>query len=105
MPDDPWGERTDGDDEAERDELEAEILRADRPIEEDLPGADAEEAVSLVDGGIADTEDELVGEAADGRDAFASPEEAAMSIRDRASGATDHEDPHGAGDAPDEDEA
>jgi hypothetical protein len=93
-PEDPWGERNDGDDEAEREELEAEIMRADHPIEDGPPGADPEEAVSLVDEGPIDTEDELIGDAVDELDVFASPEEAAMSIRDRAPGATDREDPH-----------
>lgn len=97
-PEDPWGERNDGDDEAEREELEAEILRADRPIEGGPPGADPEETVTLLDEGPFDTEDELIGDAVDEPDVFASPEEAAMSIRDHAPGATDRADAH-----PDED--
>jgi hypothetical protein len=93
-PEDPWGERNDGDDEAEGEELEAEILRANRPIEDGPPGAVPDEAVSIVDDGVLDTEDELVGDAVDAPDRFAAPEEAAMSIRDHAPGATDHDDPH-----------
>jgi hypothetical protein len=93
-PDDPWGERIDGDDEAETDELEAEILRADGPIEERIPGAAPQAEVSVLAEDLVDTEGELIGEAADDRDRFASPEEAAMSIREGAPGATDHADPH-----------
>lgn len=93
-PDDPWGERNDGDDEAESVELEAEILRADRPVDEALPDAAPDEAVSVLDEGLVDGEGELVGDAVDELDPFASPEEAAMSIRDRVPGATDHDDPH-----------
>ena len=91
---DPWGERNDGDDEAEGDELEAEILRADGPFDEGLPGAAPRDEVALVDDGPFDREAELIGEAVDEADRFASPEEAAMSVRDRAPGATDHDDPH-----------
>jgi hypothetical protein len=93
-PDDPWGEREDGDDEAETDRLEAEILRADGPIEERHPGSDPEAEVSVLADDLFDAEGELIGEAVDGADAFASPEEAAMSIRDAAPGATDRDDPH-----------
>ena len=39
-------------------------------------------------------EEELVGEAVIERDEFASPEEAAVTERDRPPGATDHADPH-----------
>ena len=52
------------------------------------------EALALVDEGPSDEGDELVGDAVTEQDAFASPEEAAMSVRDRAPGATDHDDPH-----------
>ena len=54
----------------------------------------AEEVLSVIDEGLSDDEDELVGEAALERDEFASPEEAAVTERDRAPGATDHADPH-----------
>jgi hypothetical protein len=101
----------------ESDELEAAIMQADRAfgaesvgttVEEELAGESldqrlAEErpdrpsidvAVSVVDEGTSDDEDELVGDAVVERDEFASPEEAALSVRDSAPGATDHDDPH-----------
>jgi hypothetical protein len=53
-----------------------------------------DEALSVVDGGVSDDEDELVGDAVLERDEFVSPEEAALSVRDSAPGATDHDDPH-----------
>jgi hypothetical protein len=64
-------------------------LAEERP---DRPNVD--ETLSVVDEDLADEEDELVGNAVTQRDEFASPEEAALSIRDRAPGATDHDDPH-----------
>ena len=66
------------------------LLAEERP---DRPSTD--ETLSLIDDGLADDEDELVGDAAVERDEFASPEEAALTVRDRAPGATDHDDPHG----------
>lgn len=60
--------------------------RPERPV--------ADETLSVVDEGVVDDESELVGEAVVARDEFASPEEAAMSVRDDAPGATDHDDPH-----------
>jgi hypothetical protein len=101
----------------EGDELEATIMQADHAfgaesvgttVEEELAGESldqrlAEErpdqpgldvALSVVDGGQADDEDELVGDAVIERDEFASPEEAALSVRDSVPGATDHDDPH-----------
>jgi hypothetical protein len=53
-----------------------------------------DEVLSVVDEGVSDDEDELVGDAVLERDEFASPEEAALSVRDNAPGATDHDDPH-----------
>lgn len=44
--------------------------------------------------GPSDEEIELVGGAVMERDEFASPEEAALSVRDAAPGATDHDDPN-----------
>jgi hypothetical protein len=102
----------------EGDELEATIMQADHAIgaesvgttvdEElagesldqrlaqerpDRPGTDA--TVSVVDEGeLADEEKELVGDVVIERDEFASPEEAALSVRDSVPGATDHDDPH-----------
>jgi len=101
----------------EGDGLEAAIMRADRAsgaesvgttVEEELAGESldqrlAEErperpstdvALSVVDEAPSNDEEELVGEAVVERDEFASPEEAALSVRDDAPGATDHDDPH-----------
>ncbi len=111
----------------EGDELEAEIMQADHAfgaesvgttVEEglagesldqrlaeerpDLPSVDA--TLSVVDDGPSDDEGELVAEAIIERDEFASPEEAALSVRDSAPGATDHDDPHPA-DADEESDA
>jgi hypothetical protein len=73
--------------------LEGESLD-DRLAEErpERPGID--EALSVVDEGVSDDEGELVGDTVHERDEFASPEEAALSVRDNAPGATDHDDPH-----------
>jgi hypothetical protein len=99
------------------DELEAEIMQADHAfgaesvgttVEEELAGESldqhlAEErpdrpsvdsTLSVVDEGPTDDEEELVGDAVVERDEFASPEETALTERDRAPGATDHDDPH-----------
>jgi hypothetical protein len=107
---DPWDE--DGDD-----ELEAEILRANRPFGADRRGTTegealagesiddelaqerpdspaTDEAVGLEDEGIPDVEGQLVSDDSIEEDEFASPEEAALTIRDQVPGATDHEDPH-----------
>jgi hypothetical protein len=101
----------------EGDELEAAIMQADHAfaaesvgttVEEELEGESLDqrlseerpdrpgidEALSVVDEGLSDDEGELVGDAVTERDEFASPEEAALSVRDSAPGATDHEDPH-----------
>ena len=67
----------------------------DQRLAEELPERPTvDEALSVVDEGVVDDESELVGEAVNQRDEFASPEEAAMSVRDDAPGATDHDDPH-----------
>ena len=99
------------------DELEAAIMQADHAfgaesvgttVEEEVAGESldqrlAEErpdrpsidaVVSVVDEGPSDDEKDLVADAVTERDEFASPEEAAMSVRDSAPGATDREDPH-----------
>lgn len=101
----------------EGDELEAAIMQTDRAFgaesvgttaEEGLEGESldqrlaeerpdrpsADEALSVVDEGLSDEEDELIGEAVTQRDEFVSPEEAALSVRDSAPGATDRDDPH-----------
>ena len=101
----------------EGDELEAAIMQTDHAFGAESVGTTAEEglvgeslderlaeerperpstdeALSVVDEGLSDDEIELVGDAATQRDEFASPEEAAMSVRDDAPGATDHDDPH-----------
>jgi hypothetical protein len=114
--DDPSEENAD-------DELEAEIMRADRPFGSDRRGTTPEEAlegegldealarerpdgpttdeaVGIVDDGAVDEEDELVAEGSLEEDEFASPEESALTVRDEAPGATDHDDP-----PPDDEEA
>jgi hypothetical protein len=101
----------------EGDELEAAIMQTDHAFGAESVGTTAEEglegesldqrlaeerpdrpsideALSVVDEGAFDDEDELVGDAVLERDEFASPEEAALSVRDSAPGATDHDDPH-----------
>ena len=108
--DDPSDEKAD-------DELEAEIMRADRPFGSDRRGTTpdealegegldealarerpegrtTDEAVGIEDDGAVDEEDELVAEGSVEEDEFASPEEAALTVRDDAPGATDHDDPH-----------
>jgi hypothetical protein len=99
------------------DALEAEILQADHAFGAELFGTTPEEALtgegldralaqerperrstdealSLVDEDLSDVESELIGDAVIARDEFVSPEEAALSVRESAPGATDHEDPH-----------
>jgi hypothetical protein len=106
----------------EGDELEAAIMQTDHAFGAESVGTTAEEglegesldqrlaeersdrpsldeALSVVDEGLSDDESELVGDAVTQRDEFASPEEAAMSVRDNVPGATDRDDPH----PPDED--
>jgi len=101
----------------EGEELEAEIMRADHAFGSESFGTTAEEALegesldrrlaeerpdrpnteevlSVIDEGPSDDEEELVADAVVERDEFASPEEAALSERDSAPGATDHDDPH-----------
>jgi hypothetical protein len=101
----------------ESDELEASIMQADRAFasesfgttaEEELAGESldqrlaeerpersaTDEVLAVIDEGLSDEEDELIGEAVVEEDAFASPEEAAVRERDTLPGATDHDDPH-----------
>jgi hypothetical protein len=108
--DDPW-------DEGDGEKLEAEIMRADHPFGADLRGTTEEEELSglgldaalarerrdertvdetlaILDDGDPDIEGELVGEGSRVKDDFASPEESALSVRNEAPGATDHDDPH-----------
>jgi hypothetical protein len=74
-------------------ELEGETL--DQRLSEEQPErGPVDEVLEVVDEGLSDNEDELVGEAEIERDEFASPEGSAMSVRDRVPGATDHDDPH-----------
>jgi hypothetical protein len=76
-----------------KEELEGETL--DRRLAEERPDRPTtDEVLSLVDGGLSDQEKDLIGDAVTESDEFASPEEAAMSVRDRLPGATDHDDPH-----------
>ena len=99
------------------DELEAAIMQADHAFGAESVGTTAEEglegesldqrlaeerpdrpstdgSLSVVDEGLSNEENELVGDAVTQRDEFASPEEAALSVRDSVPGATDHDDPH-----------
>ena len=99
------------------DELEASIMRADSAFasgsfgttaEEELAGesldqrlaeerpepSETDEVLAIIDEGLSDEEDELIGEAVLEEDEFASPEEAALRVRDTLPGATDHDDPH-----------
>ena len=108
--DDPSDEKAD-------EELEAEIMRADRPFGSDRwgttpqealegegldealaqerpDGRTTEEVLGIEDDGALDEEDELSAEGSIEEDEFASPEEAALTVRDEAPGATDHDDPH-----------
>jgi hypothetical protein len=107
---DPW-------DENDGEELEAEIMRADHAFGVDLRGTTEnealagqsldqalarerpeartnDEAIEIVDDGDPDVEGELVGEGFVVSDDFAAPEESALSVREGAPGATDHDDPH-----------
>ena len=116
----------DEDDEIVGDELEAEIMQADRPFgvesfgttaeeeraDEGLDRAlarerrtpqDPDESLVLVDEGVTDEEDELVADAVTEHDVFTPPEEAALSEREDAPGATDHEDRHPVEDRVDDD--
>jgi hypothetical protein len=100
-------------DEDPGDELEAMIEQADRPFASDSFGTTAEEQeegesleqrlkeeqpspasrdqqLALEDFDAPDDEDELVGTGSFQHDPFVSPEEAAMTVRDRAPGAVDH---------------
>ena len=54
-----------------------------------------DEVVSVVDDGVSDLAEELAGDVVFERDEFASPEEAALSVRETVPGATDHDDQHG----------
>jgi hypothetical protein len=74
-------------------ELEGESL--DQRLAEERPErSPTDEVVSVVAENLSDEEKDLVGEAVLEQDEFASPEEAAVSVRDDVPGATDHEDPH-----------
>ena len=107
---DPW-------DEDDGQELEASIMQADHASGSESRGTTSaealaglsindavarersgrrtiDEAVELVADGIPDEEKDLVADGAVEHDDFAAPEEAALSIRDTAPGATDHEDPN-----------
>ena len=73
--------------------LEGETL--DQRLAEERPERPStDEALSVVDEGLSDDEAELIGDAVTQNDEFASPEEAALSVRDSVPGATDHDDPH-----------
>ena len=113
-------------DEAPGEELEAMIEQADRPFASDSFGTTAEEQeegepldqrlaeerpskdatdrqLAIEDFDAPDEEKQLVGLASFEHDPFVAPEEAAMSVRDAASGATDHpEEPEIDEDLPEE---
>ena len=76
-----------------QEELAGETL--DQRLAEERPNRPSmDEVVEIVDDGVSDDEVELIGDAVTEADLFASPEEAALSIRDGVPGATDHDDPH-----------
>jgi hypothetical protein len=102
------------------DELEAAIMQADHAFGAESAGTTPKEALegeslelrlaaerqdrpridaapSVVDEGLSDDEDELVGSVVIERDEFVSPEDAAVTVRDSAPGATNHDDPHPTG--------
>src|SRR6266498_3120017 len=104
-------------DEDPGDELEARIEQADRPFASDSFGTTAEEQeegesldqrlaeerpdtptvdvqLAIEDFDAPDEEKEMVGRASLEHDHFVAPEEAAMTVRDRAPGAVDHPDEH-----------
>jgi hypothetical protein len=65
----------------------------DQRLAEERPdGQPRDLEIAIEDFDAPDTEPQMVGEAVIDRDPLVSPEEAAMSIRDRAPGAVDHED-------------
>jgi hypothetical protein len=113
-------------DEDPGEELEAIIEQADRPFASDSFGTTAEEQeegesldqrlgeerpsrnaadrqIAIEDFDAPDEEKQLVDRASFEHDPFVAPEEAAMTVRDRAPGATDHpEEPEIDDDLPDE---
>jgi hypothetical protein len=113
-------------DEDPGEELEAMIEQADRPfasesfgttaeeqeegesldqrLEEERPSRDAaDRQLAIEDFDAPDEEKQLVGRASFEFDPFVAPEEAAMTVRDRAPGASDHpEEPEVDEDLPDE---
>lgn len=115
--DDHYGDDTEPRDSDGSDGLEADIMQADHAFGAGLFGtthrealagagldralarerpdeAETEETLEVVDDGPIDAEEKLIGDAVRARDEFAAPEEAALSVRDEAPGATDHDDPH-----------
>jgi hypothetical protein len=65
----------------------------DQRLEEERPdGQPRDLEIAIEDFDAPDIESQMVGEAVIDRDPLVSPEEAALSIRDRAPGAVDHED-------------
>ena len=60
-------------------------------LEEELPDRPTSEVdLAIEDSDAPDTEPKMIGEIVRERDPYVSPEDAAMSVRDRAPGATDH---------------
>jgi hypothetical protein len=65
----------------------------DQRLAEERPdGSPKDLEIAIEDFDAPDTESQMVGDAVIDRDPLVSPEEAALSIRDRAPGAVDHED-------------
>jgi hypothetical protein len=71
------------------DQRETPDLAEERP---DRPSIDV--ALSVVEEGPSDNEEQLVADAVVERDESVAPEEAALSERDSLPGAADHDDPH-----------
>jgi hypothetical protein len=110
---DSWDEHDIDEDTGE--ELEARIEHADRPFASESFGTTAEEQeegesldqrlreegsdrpaldrqIELEDDDVVDEEEELIGEASPEHDHFVAPEDAAVTVRDIAPGAVDHQD-------------
>jgi hypothetical protein len=65
----------------------------DQRLAEERPGGEASDLeIAIEDLDAPDDEPQMIGEASVARDPLVAPEDAAMSIRDRAPGAVDHED-------------
>lgn len=70
----------------------------DRRLAEERPDRPANVEIAIEDFDAPDDEPQMVGEAVFNHDPLVAPEEAALTIRDRAPGAVDHEDDYVDGD-------